>query len=115
VNRSVALPLIALVLAAYGVWTALYIPAMLVGPITPLLLICFIAQALFAILAAIGVWSDRHWAAAAIIALGASIAATQLVEILLGIVPLLRAVLLAVLAIVAALLLVAYLKGSRTP
>jgi hypothetical protein len=114
VSRSAALPLIALVLAGYGVWTALYIPAMLIGPITPLLLIGFIAQTGCALIAAIGVWRDQPWAAAVILALGASIAATQLVEILLGIVPFLRAVLLAVSALVAALLLVMYLRGSRT-
>ena len=111
VNRSVALPLIALVLAGYGVWTALYVPGLLIGPVSLLLLICFIAQAVFAIVAAVGVWSDQRWASAPVILLGASIAATQVVEILLGIVPFLRAVLLAVLAIVAALLLSAYLSG----
>jgi|SRR4029453_3229471 hypothetical protein len=109
-DRSVALPLIALVLAGYGIWTALYLPGLLIGPVSVLLLICFIAQAVFAIVAAVGVWGDQRWAWAPVILLGASIAATQLVEILLGIVPFLRAVLLAVLAIVAAILLSAYLR-----
>ena len=113
VSRSAALPLIALVLAGYGIYTALYIPAMLVGPPTVLLLICFLAQAVCAIAAAVGVWSDQRWAAAAVLLLGFSIAATQLVEILLGIVPMLRAVLIAVLAIVAAFVLAAYLRGQR--
>lgn len=105
------LPLIALILAGYGVYTALYVPGMLVGPSTPLLLICFIAQAVFAIAAAVGVWGDQRWAAAPVLLLGASIAATQLIEILLGIVPMLRAVLIAVLAIVGAVVLAAYLRG----
>jgi hypothetical protein len=111
VERSAALPLLALILAGYGVYTALYIPGMLVGPPTPLLLMCFIAQALFAVVAAVGMWTDQRWAAAPILLLGASIAATQLIEILLGIVPMLRAVLIAVLAILGAFGLAAYVRG----
>ena len=108
-NRSAALPLIALVLAGYGIWTALYIPAMLVGPPIPLLLICFILQAVAALAAAVGVWQGRGWAALPIIVLGAAIAATQLIEVLLGILPYLRAIAVAVLAIVAALLLIGFI------
>jgi hypothetical protein len=107
--------LIALVLAGYGIWTALYVPALLVGPPTPLLLVCFVLQAIAALMAAVAVWQDRGWAAAPILVLGAAIAATQLIEVLLGIVPYLRAVLLAVLAIVAALLLVGFTRhGARS-
>lgn len=109
-DRSVALPLIALILAGYGVYTALYIPGMLIGPPTPVLLVCFIAQAVFAIAAAVGLFSGQSWAALPVLALGASIAATQLIEILLGIVPMLRAVFIAVLAIVGALLLASMLR-----
>lgn len=109
-DRFAALPLIALILAAYGVYTALYVPGMMIGPPAPPLLICFIAQAVFAIAAAVGLWTRRSWATVLVLLLGASIAATQLVEILLGIVPMLRAVFLAVLAIVGALLLTAYVN-----
>jgi hypothetical protein len=110
VDRSAALPLIAVVLAAYGVYTALYIPGMLVGPPAPLLLICCIAQTLFALAAAVGLWTKQSWAAVLVLLLGASIAATQLVEIGLGIAPMLRAVFIAALALVAALVLMAYAK-----
>jgi hypothetical protein len=99
-----------LVLAAYGVYTALYLPGMLIGPPAPLLLVCFIAQAVFAIAAAVGLWTKQSWATVCVLVLGASIAATQLVEILLGIVPMLRAVFIAVLAIVGALLLTAWVN-----
>lgn len=109
-DRSAALPLIALVLAAYGVYTALYLPGMLIGSPAPLLLIGFIAQAVCAIAAAVGLWSKQSWATVFVLLLGASIAATQLVEILLGIVPMLRAVFIAVLAIVGALLLTAWVN-----
>jgi hypothetical protein len=112
VTRSAALSLIAVGLAGYGVYTALYLPAMLVGPPMPLLVICFLAQVVCALAAAIGLWIGQRWAAAAVLLLAASIAATQLIEVLLGILPYLRAVLVAVLAIVAALLFVSYL-GRR--
>ena len=111
-TRSAALSLIAVGLAGYGVYTALYLPAMLVGPPMPLLVICFLAQVVCALAAAIGLWIGQRWAAAAVLLLAASIAATQLIEVLLGILPYLRAVLVAVLAIVAALLFVSYL-GRR--
>lgn len=99
-------------LLGYGIYTALYIPAMLVGPLAPLLLIGFIAQALFAIAAGLGIWTRQSWASAAVLLLGISIAATELFEILMGIVPYLRAVLIAVLAIVGALLLAQYVNRN---
>ena len=82
----------------------------------PLLVICFIAQVVCALAAAIGLWTGQRWAAAAVGLLAASIAATQLIEVLLGILPYLRAVLVAVMAIVAALLLAAYVgRSADTP
>lgn len=116
-TRAGALRLIAIALAAYGVYTALYLPGMLVGPPTPLLLIGFIAQAVCALAAAVGVWSGRSWAAVIVVLLGISITATQLFEVLLGIVPYLRAVLIAVLAIVGSVVLAGYVRraGSGTP
>lgn len=111
-SRQSAL-LIALVLAAYGIWTALFVPAMLVGPTNPLLLICFVLQVVAALLAAVGLWQDQSWAAAAVLVLAAAITATQLIEVLLGILPYMRAVLVSVLAIVAALLLVRFLRTGR--
>ena len=92
---------------------ALYIPRILIRPPTPLLLICFVLQVVAAVLAAIGLWQGHGWAAAAVLVLAAAITATQLVEILLGIVPYLRAVLLSVLAIVAALLLARSIRTGR--
>jgi hypothetical protein len=111
--RQSVLQLVAVVLAAYGIWTALYIPAMLVGPTNPLLLICFVLQVVAALLAAVGLWGDQGWAATAVLVLGAAIAATQLIEVLLGILPYLRAVVVAVLAIVGALLLVRFIRTGR--
>jgi hypothetical protein len=44
-NRSAASLLLAIVLAGYGIYRALFVPTMLVGPPVPLLLIGFLLQA----------------------------------------------------------------------
>ena len=111
-TRSTGLSAIALVLAGYAIYTALYVPAMLVGPPMPLLVAAFIAQVVCALVAAAGLWSEAAWTAVVVGFLAASIVATQLIEVLLGILPYLRAVVVAVLAIVGALLLVSALQRS---
>ena len=113
-ERHTALLLLAIALAAYGVYHALYAIAMLPGLASPLLFFAFALQAVLAILAAIGVWRQQRWAAAALLLLGASIAATALVQALvLGIIGWLYALLIAIAAIVIALLLAAYVNRSR--
>ncbi len=113
-GRSTALLLIAVALAGYGVYMAGYVPAMLVGRPVPLLLIAFVLQSVCALVAAVGVWRGRPWAAGVVMLLGVSIAATWLIEgFLLGIVAYLHALLVAVLAIVVALIIAAYVKGQR--
>ena len=112
-ERHTALLLLAIALAAYGVYHALYAIAMLPGLASPLLFFAFALQAALAILAAIGVWRQQRWAAAALLLLGASIAATALVEaFFLGIIGWLYALLIAIAAIVIALLLGAYVNRS---
>jgi hypothetical protein len=113
-DRSTALVLIALGLAAYGLYIAAYVPGLLLGPGVPLLLIGFVLQAVFALAAAIGVWLGSQWAAGAVVLLGVSVAVTWLVEaFVLGIVAYLHALLVAVLAIVVALVIAAYLNRRR--
>ena len=110
-NRSTRSPVIALGLVGYGIYRGLYIPAMLSGPSVPLLLIGFLLQAAFGIVAGIGVAIGAPWSPLAIILLGASAAVTVLVEaFVLGIVAYLRALLEAVAAIIVAVLLAAYVK-----
>ena len=112
-NPSATLPLIAIALASYGIYQALFIPGMLVGPPVPLLLVGFLLQAVFGIVAGVGVWRGARWAAVAIVLLGASIAATALVEgFILWIVAYLRALLEAVAAVVVTLLIAAYVNGQ---
>jgi len=113
-NRETSLSLLALALGAYGVYTALYIPAMSVGPPMPLLVICFIAQVVCALAAALGIRGRRSWAGTALLLLAAAITATQLIEVLLGILPYLRAVAVSVPAIVAALVFAAYVKRAQS-
>jgi hypothetical protein len=111
-DRGPLLWLIALGLALYGVWTALYVPAMFIGESSPLLLLGLLAQAVFALVAAAGVARNLGWAAVAVVLFAASIVFTQLVEgFALQIVPYLRAVIIAVCAIAGALALIAVLRG----
>jgi hypothetical protein len=112
-HRPTALLLIALALVAYGVYHALYAIVMLPEPGSLLLFLGFALQAVLAILAAVGVWRRQRWAAAALLLLGASIAATALIEaFVLGIIAWLYALLIAIGAIVIALLLGAYVNRS---
>jgi len=111
VSRPTALLLIAIALLVYGLYHAIYAITMLPGPASPLLLIAFAVQAVLAILAAAGVWRRERWAGAISLLLGASVAATALIEALvLGIIPWLYALLIAVVAILIAVLLGAYLN-----
>ena len=113
-DRSGALLLIAVALAVYGVYIAGYVPAMLLGHPVPLLLIGFVLQAVCALAAAYGVWRRQPWAAAVVMLLGVSIAATWLVEgFVLGLVAYLHALLVAVLAIVIALVIAAYVNRQH--
>ena len=115
-ERHTALLLLAIALVAYGVYHAFYAITMLVAPASPLLLLAFALQAALAILAAVGVWRQQRWAAAVLLLLGASVAATALVEaFVFGIIAWLYALLIAIAAIVIALLLGAYVKRSLPP
>lgn len=115
-DRSSALLLIAGALGAYGVYIAAYVPAMLVGQPVPLLLIGFVLQVVCALAAAVGVWRGRPWAAATVVLLGASIAATWLIEgFVLGIVAYLHALLVAGLALVVALVIAAFVNRRHVP
>lgn len=116
-NRSTALLVIAIALAVFGIYRALYVPGMLVGPPVPLLLLGFLLQTVFGIGAAVGVWRGATWAPVATVLLGASVAATALFEVLLGTIAYLRALLDAAVAIIFTVLLAAYVRragSSRT-
>ena len=109
-NRSTALLLIAITLLGFGIYRALYLPGMLVDPQVPLLLIAFFLQAAFAIAAGIGVWRRASWATLAIGLLGASIVATALIELLLGVIAALRALLDAGVAALLTILIITFVR-----
>ena len=112
-ERPTVLLVIAVLLLVYGVYQALYVITMLPDPMSPLLLLAFTLQAVLAIAAAAGVWRRLGWAAAALLLLGASIAATALIEaFVLGILGWLYALLIAIAAVGIALLLGAYVNRS---
>ena len=111
-NRSTALLLIATALVGFGIYRALYLPGMFVAPLGSLLLIGFLLQSVCGIAAGVGVWRRARWALLTIGLLGASIVATALIEVILGLVAYLRALLDAVVAIVVTILLVRYV-GDR--
>jgi len=112
-QRHTTLLLIAIALAAFGVYRALYAIAMLAAPGLPLMLIAFALQAVLSILAAVGVWRQQRWAAAALLLLGATLAATALVQaFVLGVLAWLYALLIAIAAIAIGLFLGAYVNRS---
>lgn len=110
-NRSTALLLIAIALVGYGIYRALYLPGMLVDPQVPLLVVVFLLQALFGIAAGVAVWRRASWAPLAIGLLGASIVATALIEVFLGVIAALRALLDAGLAILLSILLISFVRN----
>jgi hypothetical protein len=100
-SRSTTRLVSTIALAAYGLYAASYVPGLLAGSPVPVLLIAFALQAVFALAAAVGVWRGQRWAAAVVVLLGVSIAATWLVEaFVFGIVAYLPALLIAVVALV---------------
>jgi hypothetical protein len=114
-NRPTTLLLIAVALAGYGVYAASFVPALLVGPTVPALLIGFVLQAACAFAAAFGVWRDQRWAAWAVVLLGVCIAGTWLFEgFILGIVAYLYALLVAAIALLTTLVIAAYVSRQRS-
>jgi peptidoglycan/LPS O-acetylase OafA/YrhL len=112
VNRSTALLLIAIGLVGFGVYRALYLPGMFVDPQAPLLLVGFLLQAAFGIAAGVGTWRRARWAPLTIGLLCVSIVATALIEVIIGMIAYLRALLDAVVAIVVTTLLVRYVRDQ---
>jgi hypothetical protein len=103
--------IIAIALAAYGIYVASYVPGMLAGPPALGLLFCFFLQAVSALVGAVGVWRSQRWAGGAVLLLGVAIAATSVYEgFVLGIVPYLRVVLVVVLAMLVTIGIAAYVS-----
>ena len=87
---------------------------MVIGQPALPLLIAFLLQAVFGIVAGVGVWRGAPWAPLVIVLLGASVAATAVIEgFVLWIVAYLRALLEAVVAILVTFLIAAHVKDRR--
>lgn len=105
-DRTTLLRVIAIGFLLYGVYNALLLPAMLVAPTTPILLIGTIAKTALAFAAAFGVWTSKPWASTAIVFTGVVIAVLWLLYgFVLGIVAYLYAVMVAALALILAIVL----------
>ncbi len=115
-DRDLVPRVIAVVLAGFCVYSALFVPSLLAGPVSPALLIGTIGKAALAGAAAVGVWTGRRWAGAAIVATGVTTAALWIVEgFVLGLVAYLYAVFVAVVAIVLALVAAAFVQHGHRP
>ena len=113
-NRSSGVTAIAIVLAAYGLYVASFVPGMSVAPAQPILLVAFVVQAVAAFAAAAGVWLERPWATAVLVVLGLCIAATWLFEgFALGLVAYLHALAVAVVALVLCVIAASYVRNHR--
>jgi len=110
VNRDTSLVAIAIALAAWGVFRALHLPGLVSDLSTPLF-VCYLMQAAFGIVAGVQTWRGSPRATVGIVALFGSIALTGVIEIALGIVPWLYAVLGAVAALVVGFLLSRFVAG----
>lgn len=116
VNRSATLLLLALLVGGFGIYAALNGIALLAGGGTPLLAVVLLLQGLLALTATAGMARAEPWAAAVVLALALLVAATALVEaFVLGILPWLHAVFIAIAAIALALVIGAVLgqRGAR--
>ena len=110
-SRDLLTTVIVIGLAVYGVYIGSYIPPMLVGSPPVGILVGFVVQAISAIVAAVGVWQHRSWAAMVILILGAAIVVTAVIEgFVLGIVSFNHAVAVAVVGALLSIAIAVYVN-----
>jgi hypothetical protein len=116
VARTTLLRVIALGFLLYGVYNAFLLPAMLVAPTAPVLLVGTLAKTALAAIAAFGVWTGRSWASTVIVLTGVVIAALWLTYgFVLGLVAYLYAIVIAGLALLVMIVTAAYVqRGSSS-
>ncbi len=113
-SRHPFIAAIAVALAGYAIYVALYVPPLVVGGRVPVILGCFVVQACVALAAAVGVWRGSAWAPFMTVLLGISIATTQLVEALgLGIIAADRAIVIGAAALVVTVAAAMYVARTR--
>jgi hypothetical protein len=113
-QRNPAVMLIGLGLLIYGLYTASFVPGLLVGTPVPLILAGFVVQAVAAIAAGVGAFLGSPWTPAAVIILGIAIALTAIVEgPILGLTSFDRAVAVGVAGLVVTFLIAMYVRRPR--
>jgi hypothetical protein len=106
---------IAVGLVAYAIYLALHLAALLLDSRAVLLSIVFLVETLAALLAAVAVWRNASWMATAVVIVGVAFVCRQLVEgPVLGLFAYLPAIGLAILGLLAALGVAAYLRSGTS-
>ena len=101
----------------YALYSASFVPGMVVAPAVPILLIGAIAKTALAFACGIGIWMGRSWAPALVVLTGIVVAVLWLIYgFVIGIVAYLYGIAMATVAILVALFVAAYvrLKPLRT-
>jgi hypothetical protein len=116
VDRTTLLRVLALGFLIYGAYNAFLLPALLVAPTAPVILVGTIAKTALAAIAAFGIWTRKSWASAVIVLTGVVIAALWLTYgFVLGIVAYLYAIVIAGLALLLMIVTAAYVqRGSSS-
>jgi len=111
VDRATALRVIAVGFFLYALYTASFLPGMLVAPTAPIPLIGTIAKTLLAFACAVGIWTGKPWAPGIVVLTGIVIAVLWLLYgFVLGIVAYLYGIAIALLTILVTLLVAAYVR-----
>lgn len=113
-NRNAATTVVAVALLGYGLYIGSYVPPLFVGSPPASILFGFLLQMIAALAGAAGVWWRQSWAPAAVIVLGAAIAATALIEgFVLGLVGYNHALAVAILGLVITIAIAIYVSRNR--
>lgn len=114
--RADAEKAIAILFVAYAVYTASFVPGLIVGRIVPVLLVGTVAKAVLALAAAVSVWRADAWASTLVVLTGVAIAVVWLMDAFaLGIVAYLYAIGAAVLALLITFAIAIYLQRGHRP
>ena len=98
----------------YSLYTASFVPGMLVAPAMPILLIGAIAKTALAFACGIGIWMGRSWAPSLVVLTGMVVAVLWLIYgFVIGIVAYLYGIAMATVAILITLVVAGYVGRGR--
>jgi hypothetical protein len=102
---------IAIAFFLYAVYTASFVPGMLVAPAVPILLLGAIAKTALALACGIGIWTRQSWAPALVVLTGIVVAVLWLIYgFVLGIVAYLYGVAMSAVAVLVAIVVANYVR-----